>query len=458
MERNKSSIYKKVLHLAVPMMIQNGITNAVGLVDNLMVGSQGTESMTAVSIAGQLLFVFFLAVFGGLSGPGIYGAQYYGQNNEEGVRNVFRLKWMMALVITAIGIAIFYFFGQFLLLRYLQGEGEDIDPVLTLALAEDYLRIMLIGLVPLGITQIYAGSLRETDESVKPMVAGLCSVVIDIVFNYLLIYGNWGLPALGVKGAAIATVIARFVECFVLVIWAHASKKHSFLQGVYKTFKIKKGFSKPIIIKSLPIFLNEFLWAGGIATITQCFSIRSLSVVAGLNISNALCNLLNVVFIAMGNAVGIIVGQMLGASQYDRAEKDSLKLMRFTGLICLVLTGILLALSKVFPNFYDTTKEVRMYGRYFIMITAFFFPVQGFLNALYFTLRAGGKTLVTFLFDSVYTWVVCVSLMFILCKYTAIPVLIVFIINQSLDFLKVAIGYVLLKKKVWITNLVEEKP
>ncbi|MCQ2521240.1 MAG: MATE family efflux transporter [Lachnospiraceae bacterium] len=450
-----NSIYKRALHLAVPMMIQNGITNAVGLVDNLMVGSQGTESMTAVSIAGQLIFVFSLAVFGGLSGPGIYGAQYYGQGNEEGVKNVFRLKWILTSAITVIGILIFIFFGEALLLRYLQGEGADIDAALTLKLAKEYLGIMLIGLVPFGVTQIYAGSLRETDESVKPMVAGICSVVMDILFNYMLIGGHLGMPALGVKGAAIATVIARFVECAVIVIWAHkAREKHTFLIGIYRKRTISGEFAKPIIKKGLPIFLNEFLWAGGIAAITQCFSIRSLSVVAGLNISNAICNLLNVVFIAMGNAVGIITGQMLGASQYERAEKDSLKLMRFTGLMCVALTGILIALSGVFPRFYDTTEEVRNYGKNFIFITACFFPVQGYLNALYFTLRSGGKTLITFLFDSVYTWVVCVSLMFILCKFTTLPILGVYIISQSMDVLKVIIGYILIKKKVWITNLV----
>ena len=133
--------------------------------------------MTAVSIAGQLLFVFSLAVFGGLSGPGIYGAQYYGQKNDEGVKNIFRLKWWIAMGIVFAGIAVFLLFGKNLLLLYFQGEAAQTDAALTMKLAHEYLMIMLIGLVPFGITQIYAGSLRETGESIKPMVA-------DIVFNY----------------------------------------------------------------------------------------------------------------------------------------------------------------------------------------------------------------------------------------------------------------------------------
>lgn len=114
----KQSVYKKALLLAVPMMIQNGITNAVSLVDNLMVGSLGTESMTAVSIVGQLIFVFFLAVFGGLSGPGIYGAQYYGQRNKEGYQNVFRLKVWITAVITFCGLLAFFTMGSQMISLY----------------------------------------------------------------------------------------------------------------------------------------------------------------------------------------------------------------------------------------------------------------------------------------------------------------------------------------------------
>ena len=142
------------------MMIQNGITNAVGLIDNIMVGSLGTESMTAVSIVGQLIFVFNLSIFGGLSGPGIYGAQYYGQGNDEGVKSIFRLKWWIALCVVALGIIVFLTSGDLLIMRYLQGNGSGIDAGETLRLAKQYMQVMLWGLTPFAITQIYAGSLR----------------------------------------------------------------------------------------------------------------------------------------------------------------------------------------------------------------------------------------------------------------------------------------------------------
>lgn len=244
------NLLKKTIVLAIPIMIQNGISNAVGLVDNLMVGSQGTEAIVAVSVSGQLMFVFWLALFGALSGPGIFGAQYYGKGNIKGVQDVFRLKLWESLIVGLIGALIFLLFDNFFIGLYMQGQSEDIDVTLTVKLAKEYLRIMLVSIPFIAITQVYATSLRETDESFKPMIAGIISVAADVVFNYLLIYGNFGFPKLGVAGAAWATVIARIVEFVVLIIWAHiAREKHFFLKGIYRTLRIKNISVIPIVKK-----------------------------------------------------------------------------------------------------------------------------------------------------------------------------------------------------------------
>lgn len=449
-------IYKRALRLAIPMMIQNGITNMVTLVDNVMVGSLGTEAMTAVSIVGQLIFVFSLAIFGGLSGPGIYGAQYFGQDNMEGFRNTVRMKIWITAISVMLGVVVFLSAGESLISLYLQGESAMIDATQTMDYAKQYLGIMLFGLLPFGVTQIYASSLRETGDSIKPMVAGIASVLVDIVFNYFLIYGKIGFPELGVRGAAIATVMARFVELIVVVAWAHVKKKEcEFLRGLYRKILVPKDIMKKMLKKGLPIFFNEFLWAGGLAALTQCYSTRGLEIIAGMNISNSICNLLNVVFVSLGSAVGILIGQTLGASQYERAKKNAFQLMWFTGGICVVLTIILVSISGVFPKYFDTTEEVRNYGQWFIILTALFFPVQGFLNSLYFTLRSGGKTVITFLFDSVYSWAITLPIALCLCHLTGLPILGVYAIVQAADIVKVIVGYILIRKGIWISNIVE---
>ena len=452
MERR--SILKRAMVLAIPIMIQNGITNAVNLVDHIMVGSLGTEAMTAVSIVGQLLFIFALALFGGISGPGIFTAQYYGHGDTEGVRVSTRMKALIAVAVTAVGVAVLVIFRDPLLHLYLLGESGEIDVALTLTNANEYLLIMLLGLPALAVTQIYSSTLRETGDAFKPMVAGIVSVGTDVIFNWLLIYGNLGLPALGVKGAAIATVIARYLDALVLVIWTYARRKrHPFIQGLWRTLRIERTIFLQMLRKTVPILCNEFLWAAGLAAMTQCYSARGLEVVAGINISNVLCNLLNVVFVAMGYSVGILVGQALGAGEFERAKKESFTLTWFTALLCLGLTAILSALSGVFPMLYDTSDEVRGLASGFIVITALFFPVQGVLNALYFTLRSGGKTLVTFAFDSVFSWVVCIPLAQILCFWTDVPILAAYAIVQAADILKIIIGTVMIRNGVWINNL-----
>ena len=457
MTSDKKKLYKKVLMLAIPMMVQNGISNAVSLVDNLMVGKLGTESMTAVSIAVQLIFVFNLAIFGGLSGPGIYGAQYYGYGNTDGVRKVFRLKLWIVSVIAVVGMGIFLLFGPNLVGLYLHGSASGIDAAKTLNLSLEYLHVMLIGFIPFAVTQRFAGSLRETGDSFKPMVSGIVAVITDVIFNYLLIYGKFGFPRLEVKGAAIATLLARFVDMAILVSWALAKKqKHTFLQGAFATLRVPAEFAGKIIKRGLPIFFNEFLWSAGLAALTTCYSLRGLEVVAGLNISNAIVNLLNVVFIALGNGVGIIIGQMLGASKYKEAQDNAFGLMWFSGAACLSLTFILVLLAGVFPKAYDTTEVVRNYGKAFILISAVFFPVQGCLNSLYFTLRAGGKTMITFLFDSVYSWTIAVPVAFLLVKLTTLPILVVYVVIQTLDVFKTLLGAVLIKKGIWLSNLAEE--
>ena len=453
----KTQIYKQALILAIPMMIQNGITNAVGLVDNLMVGTLGTESITAVSIAVQLIFVYNLAIFGAISGPGIYCAQYYGQKNKEGFWNVFRLKIWICFFVLAVALFIYNRFGTDLINLYLHGNDSGIDKAVTLSLSFDYLKIMLWGLLPFSLTQIYASSLRETGESIRPMVAGISSVIVDVILNYLLIFGKFGFPCLGVEGAAIATVIARAVEMLIVIIWTYTAKvKIKYITGALREITIPINNMLVVIKKSIPIFFNEFLWAAGFVSTFQCYSLKGLDVVASMNIASTLQNLVIVVIISMGCSVGILIGQQLGASKFEEAKENSLRLTRFTGALGVVVALMVISISGIFPTFFETTDSIRDLGRKFIIINAIFLPLHGILNSLYFTLRSGGKTFITFLFDSVFSWIFIVPTAFVLCKYVNLPILTIFVLVNGLEIIKIIIGYVLIKKGVWISNLVKE--
>lgn len=450
------AFYKMVLLIAVPIMIQNGITNFVNLLDNIMVGQIGTEQMSGVAIVNQLIFVYNLCIFGGLSGAGIFTAQYFGQKDEEGIRNTFRFKIWMAVLITIIAIIIFVMGGSNLISLYLN-DGSTGDLAATLEYGKLYLMIMLTGLPGFMLVQIYSSTLRECGETVVPMKAGIAAVLTNLIGNYLLIYGKFGFPELGVAGAAIATSLSRYVEAAIVVGWTHLNKeKNPYVVGLYRTLMLPSSLVKAIIVKGTPLLLNETFWSMGMAALTQCYSVRGLHVVAAFNISSTIGNLFNVSFIAMGSAVAIIMGQMLGAGKLKEARDTNNKLIMFTILLCIGVALCMVLFAPFFPKLYNTEEETRKLATGLIMLQSLFMPQQGFLNAAYFTLRSGGKTIITFFFDSVFICLVSVPLAFALSRFTTLPILLIFALVQMGDWIKCVIGFILIKNGSWIQNIIDK--
>ena len=449
--------YKRVLTVAVPIMIQNGISNFVSLLDNIMIGQVGTEKMSGVAIVNQLMFVLYLGLFGALAGPGIYSAQFFGSGNHEGVRHSFRYKLYISLSLVIIGILVFILCGDNLMTLYLSEEVESAQSAdMVLMHGHDYLTVMLIGLIPFAIEEVYASTLRECGETRLPMIAGLIAVCVNLCLNYLLIFGKLGFPELGVTGAAIATVISRFVQAAVVIIWTHRHTiQMKFAAGLYKSLRIPRGLILSITVKGMPLMVNELLWSAGMAVLNQCYSKRGLDAVAGLNIASTFNNLFNVVFIAMGSAVAILVGQLLGAGELEEARDTDTKLIAFSVASSFLLGIVLFLLAAVFPELYKAEDSVKELACGFIRISAICMPLYAFMHASYFTLRTGGKTFITFLFDSVFLWGISIPTAFVISRLTGMAVLMMFFCIQMIDLIKCVIGFILVKKGVWIQNLVK---
>lgn len=452
------AFYKKVMLVAVPIMIQNGITNFVNLLDNIMVGRLGTVEMTGVTIVNQLMFVFNLTIFGIISGAGIFTAQFYGKGDAKGIRETFRYKLIVSVIISLIGILTMLFFGDELIRLYLMGEGNADDIEGSFNFAKQYLGVALIGILPFAVSQCYSGTLRETGETIVPMTAGIVSVCVNLVLNTLLIFGYLGFPRLGVVGAAIATVISRFAELFFVAYKTHSKKeRYTFIAGAYKSLKIPAKLSFEITKKAIPLMLNETLWAGGMAVLVQCYSVRGYDVVSALNINSTVGNVFNVSFIAMGSAIGIIIGQMLGRGDKEEAVSSVGKLIAFSLALCTVVGIVMGAASPLFPLIYKTSDEIRSLATKLIICSAVCMPMHSLANACYFTMRSGGKTLVTFIFDSCFVWVISVPLAYFLSRYTNIPIVPLYFVCTAVDVIKCIIGVIMLKKGVWINNIVEDK-
>ena len=444
------AFYRKVIAVMLPILLQNAITNVVGLLDNVMVGQVGTEQMSGTSIVNQLIFIFNLCLFGMVSGAGLFGAQAYGQGDHQGVRYAFRFKLYAGTVLTVLATGVFLLFGEPLISLYLHEGGETGDLALTMQYAKEYLRIAILGLAPYALAQIYAGTLRAAGRPALPMYAG----IVGVLLNYLLIFGKLGLPALGVRGAALATVIARVLECLAVILLAHRpGSRCDFIRGAWRSLYIPPALARNILIKATPLLLNEGIFALGQAVLLMCYSVRGLATVSAMNITGTLFDAFNVLFISAGSATAILLGHILGTGDTEGARDAARKIITFTlgtGVMCGVLVGVA---SPFFPALYETSAEVRLLAVSFSLVRAAVSPVLGYLNGCYFAFMSGGNTVVTFFFDSGFVWGVCIPLAFLLSSFTALPTVWVFCTVNAAEILKAVIGTVLVGRGRWAKTL-----
>lgn len=447
--------YKKYLYLALPMILQNAITNLVSFLDNIMVGQLGTEQMSGVAIVNQLIFVYNLAIFGAASAASIFGAQYFGKGNHKGHMYSFRFKLYSTLLVTGLAILLFITNGSSLISLYLTDTAGNGATEITLQYGLEYLAIMMVGLIPFAVNQAYSTNIKETGQTLVPMIASFAAVGANAVLDYLLIFGIGPFPEMGVQGAALATVIARYLEAFIVVIWAHMHRQQNkYLAGAYTGFGIPKEELKAIIIKGFPLMMNEILWATGMTAVTQCYSVRGLEVVAGLNIATTITNLFNIVYIQLGACISIVVGQYLGAGKLKEAKDADNKMIVFSVFCCMLMAAVMLLVGGLFPEIYNTSAEIKALATKFIAVAAIIMPFCAFSHASYFTLRSGGKTMVTFLFDSVFTWVIVVPCAFVLAHYTGLGIVTIYFLVQGTEMIKVVIGYFMVKSNVWLVQMV----
>lgn len=450
------AFYKRVFVLTIPIMIQQGITNFVNMLDNVMVGTVGQAESTGVAVSNQLMFVFNLCIFGAISGAGIFTAQFFGKGDIEGVKQTFRFKIIFTMLLAAVGISLFCFKSEELIMLYLNENDNATLAAQSLSFAKSYLFIMIIGLVPYTISQCYGSTLREAGQSAVPMFAGVVAVVVNLSLNYVLIFGKFGAPCLGVNGAAIATVVSRFAELGVLVVYTLIKRqKCIFIIDAWKSPYISLGLIGNIFKKGMPLMLNETLWASGIATVNGFYAQRGLDVVAANNISQTFFNVFSVAFMAIGMAVGIILGHDLGAGKQKQDIKDTaFKLIAFSVFVSIII-AIIYAFSAMFiPRIYNISDNAKSIATALMQITALAMPIDAFAHSSYFTLRSGGKVIITLIFDSFFVWTVSVVAAALLVNYTSLGILTIYFVVQMLNLIKCILGYIFVKQGSWIKTIV----
>jgi putative MATE family efflux protein len=413
-----------------------------------MVGKLGEEAIGAVSVVNQLYFVVILITFGALGGAGIFTAQYFGSKDYDKLKQTFRFKLLIGFMIAILSFVIFSLFGKSLVMIFTDNPN-------TISLAMTYLTYAKWSAFPWILSVAIANTFRETGITKPLLIISLVAIFTNTFLNYILIFGNFGFPVLGVEGAAIATTASRFVEFF-LMLYLLVSKGQFFKTSLKDVLLIDKKLLSSIIVMALPLLLNELFWSTGQTVFLHAYSRRGDQALAAMNITSAISQLVFVTFGAIATAVAVLVGNTLGKNELDQAKDNAKKLIATAVMVAVAAGFILFILSFFILNIYDVSDATKKIAQFNIRINALFIPVFSFNVTLYFTLRAGGDTKSTFLMDAGYMWILPVPTALLLSYLTALPVTLMFLLVQMLDIPKMVIGLSRYRKEHWVRNLAKE--
>lgn len=424
-----------------------------------MVGQTGTFAMSGVSVANQLIGIFNLAVFGLISSASIFGAQFAGKEDYKNVKSCIYYNLFTGLIVSLVSISIFLIFGPNLLSLFMNKDTDSHENILkTIGYGLSYLRIMTIGFIPFAFSQGFSSSMRINGETKLPMFVSIVTVLVNFVFNWILIFGKLGFPALGPSGAAIATVISRFLELSLFIFFANKNKhRFKFYENFISDFHIDKKLFKEITKGGIPLMTNEVLYYLGLAAITQSYSLRGIESLASYNISSTIMGLFIVFHLSMGDCISIVVGRLLGANKIQEAIDTDRKLIVFDFMVAFCVGVVLFILAPNFPKFYNTSEAVKVTATNMLRVGGACLWIGSLYNASYYTLRSGGKTIITLLFDSVGTVFVTYPVSYLLAHYTNLSIVHMYLIICFVDLYKVILGLTLVKKGIWVKNLADNR-
>lgn len=457
MEMNKKKLfgsaafYKKVLTIAIPVMLQQLIQNMVSLIDNFMVSGLGDISMSGVNVAGQILFVFMIFINTICMSGGIFMTQFFGANDERGMKQVFRFKLVAGLLAFIPYFLVCIVFPRQVLSLMLI---NNTDAPLILDEGVKYIRIMFFMGLQMTVSMCIASSLRDLGKVRFPLIVTIIATATNTFFNWTLIYGHLGLPALGVKGAAYATVIARTLE-FVIFMVMFIKTKPQFFVGVREFFKIDFKLFREILKKGALVLVCEMVWVLSETVTTAIYNGRGgADVVSGMASSFAIANLFFVAFGGIYNSTGVVLGKTLGEGQLEKARQEKTWLLTGAAVFGIVMMGFGFATVLLVPIvFVKLSAGAIAICRDMVILMAIFTPLWVYMNAQHAVARAGGDTAMGAYTDATITIFVMMPMLLALGIFTNVGPVEMYLYIKLLDVIKIIVFHFWLKKERWLKNL-----
>lgn len=439
------TFYKTYAKIVIPLMLQGMITKFVSMVDNLMIGQLGDTSIAAVAMGNKILDILMFTIFGVSAAVSVFIAQYYGSRNHQKQQEVFRIGLLMTSVVLLSAFIILLLFPQSVISYFVQDNYIQ-------KMVLQYINILFIGYLPFVISINYSTALKVIGQVKMPLFASLCGVAINVVGNYILIFGHFGLPAMGIQGAAVSTVISRVVEFLILIIF---TKRHqfSFDTKVTHICQIPRQLFKDVIVRAIPLTINEIIWSFGQATILKTYGSRGNEVLAALAITETTSSIFFAFAHGIAGATPIFISQLLGANQFKEAYQNGIRMLKSTIMVSLLLGAIMFSMSFIIPNIYQVSVNSHEIATHTIQLGALFFAVYLTNTQCYFILRAGGDMRSTLIVDGLYMWTITIPVISAIGYLTNVPIISMYIIGQCCDLGKMVVSLIMFFKKKWLKNI-----
>lgn len=440
---------KKAVRIALPVAMQGMLNTIVNLVDTMMIGALGATAIAAVGLANKVFFVFTLLVFGIVSGSGVLAAQYWGNGDIKNIKKVVGLALTLA-VAASIAFLVPAVVCPEAVMRIFTASEDAIQ------VGAGYLTIVALSYPATAVSNTFVAMLRATGRVKAPVVISSCTIFINIFFNYTFIYGNFGAPAMGAAGAALATLMARLAEALSIILVVYLGKA-----SVAARFKEMFGYSREFLVQffstTSPVIANEFIWGLGTTLYSLAYGRMGNDAVAAITIATTIQDIVTVLFQGLSAATAVIMGNEMGAGKLKRAERYAKNFLILQFIVTILGALFCVAIRWQIIGVYNITPEIAESVSRCIIVFALFMPFKMFNYVMVVgILRSGGDTKMCLLLDCSGVWMIGVPMAFLGGLFFGFPIHIVYAMVMLEEVYKAVFGYWRYRQKKWLRNLAAE--
>ena len=439
----------KAVRIAFPVAMQGMLNTIVNLVDTMMIGTLGETSIAAVGLANKVFFVFTLLVFGVVSGSGILAAQYWGNNDVKNIRKVMGLALTIALVGSICFLIPCEINPRMVMRIFTTSEG-------AINIGAAYLTVVALSYPCTAITNTVVAMMRAVGQVKAPVFISCMTIMINITFNYILIFGHFGAPAMGAVGAAVATLIARIAECMAILLVIRLTRSPLSCR-IRELFGYSKAFIHQFLVTASPVIANEFIWGLGTTIYSLAYGRMGDNAVAAITIATTIQDIVVVLFQGLSAATATILGNEMGAGKLKRAERYGKNFFILQFLVTLAAMGICYGIRWNIISMYNITPEVARDVSLCLIVFVLYMPFKMFnyVNVVG-VLRSGGDTKMCLFIDTSGVWLIGIPMAFIGGLYLKQVIYVVYAMVMTEEVYKAVIGYIRYRQKKWLRNLAVE--